>query len=121
MRVPFDTHDTSAHEKHDNRPVRIRAIFLGAAVALAAGCALAISLLPVNLQKLGPKFLALPPGTPIVNNGYRIPGWEEKEVGVAGDCGAWCTAYLYLVPAQVAGTWRLAGTDLVLEQEFQAL
>jgi precorrin-6B methylase 2 len=59
---------------------------------------LALFLLPVNLEKLKPKFERLRPGTRIVTNGYQISGWEPKEVGVAGgDCAPWCTAYLYVV------------------------
>lgn len=62
---------------------------------------LAVFLLPDNLRKLKPKFEKLPPGTRIVTNGFPIDGWEAKEIGRAeGDCGAWCTAYLYVVPAQ---------------------
>ncbi|MGE5640526.1 MAG: class I SAM-dependent methyltransferase [Clostridia bacterium] len=78
-------------------------------------------LLPVNLQKLEPKFAAMPPGTRIVNNGYKIPGWQEAETGVAGDCGAWCTAYLYYVPAHVAGKWRFPAGEMTLEQDFETI
>jgi SAM-dependent methyltransferase len=61
---------------------------------------LALFLLPDNLRKLKPKFEKLRAGTRIVTNGFPIDGWEPKEVGRAdGDCGAWCTAYLYVVPA----------------------
>ncbi len=60
---------------------------------------LALFLLPDNLTRLKPKFERLRPGTRIVTNGYTIDGWEPAEVGTAqGDCGQWCTAYLYLVP-----------------------
>jgi SAM-dependent methyltransferase len=59
---------------------------------------LALFLLPANLQKLAPKFKALPPGTRIVTNGFPIDGWEAVETGFAeGECGAWCRAYLYVV------------------------
>ena len=34
---------------------------------------------------------------------------------------AWCTALLYIVPAKVAGTWRLADGELELAQKFQAI
>jgi SAM-dependent methyltransferase len=89
---------------------------------ISQATALALFLLPVNLEKLVPKFLQLPPGTRIVNNGYRIPGWEEVEVGQTGGiCHAWCTAYLYVVPAKVAGKWRLPAGELQFEQDFQAL
>jgi SAM-dependent methyltransferase len=62
---------------------------------------LALFLLPDNLEKLKPRFEKLKPGSRIVTNGYRIIGWDEKEVGVSGgDCAPWCTAYLYVVPAR---------------------
>jgi SAM-dependent methyltransferase len=62
---------------------------------------LALFLLPDNLRKLKPKFEKLRVGTRIVTNGFPIEGWEPKEVGRAeGDCGAWCTAYLYVLPAR---------------------
>ncbi|MBV8031563.1 MAG: methyltransferase domain-containing protein [Betaproteobacteria bacterium] len=82
---------------------------------------LALFLLPANLERLKPQFRTLKPGTRIVNNGYRIPAWDEAQVGTAGDCGAWCTAYLYYVPADVAGAWRLGKDELTLRQDFQAL
>jgi SAM-dependent methyltransferase len=81
---------------------------------------LALFLLPDNMRKLKPKFLALQPGARIVTNGYEIDGWEADEVGrAAGDCVSWCTAYLYILPANVAGTWRLDHGDLRLEQDFR--
>ena len=64
---------------------------------------LALFLLPDNLDRLKPKFERLRPGSRIVTNGYQIPGWEAKETGTAtGDCGYWCVAYLYIVPATFA-------------------
>src|SRR5438105_15169395 len=69
---------------------------------------LALFLLPANLRRLTPKFLDLTPGTRIVSNSYRIEGWEEETYAeIGGECFAWCTAYLYIVPANVAGAWRL--------------
>jgi SAM-dependent methyltransferase len=83
---------------------------------------LALFLLPDNLRRLKPKFLGLRPGSRIVTNGYEIDGWEAEEVGKAGgNCTSWCTAYLYVVPANVAGTWRLPEGDLKLEQDFRKL
>jgi SAM-dependent methyltransferase len=62
---------------------------------------LALFLLPDNLKKLRPKFEKLRPGTRIVTNGFEIDGWKPKSIGrVDGDCGGWCTAYLYVVPAR---------------------
>jgi SAM-dependent methyltransferase len=83
---------------------------------------LALFLLPDNMRKLKQKFLGLRPGARIVTNGYEIDGWEADEVGKAGgDCVSWCTAYLYIVPANVAGTWQLPEGDLRLEQDFRSL
>ena len=60
---------------------------------------LALFLLPQNLEQLKPQFERLRPGTRIVINGYEIPGWEATEVGNSdGECGSWCTAYLYVIP-----------------------
>jgi SAM-dependent methyltransferase len=83
---------------------------------------LALFLLVDNLRKLEPKFRNLKPGTRIVTNTFEIPGWDPVEVGRAqGDCGGWCTAYLYIVPAKVAGTWRFPHGTLKLEQDFQTI
>ena len=66
--------------------------------------------------------LELAAGTRIVNNAYRIEGWQEVEIAYAdGYCVVWCTAYLYLVPAKLAGAWRLPTGEVRFTQEFQAL
>ena len=81
---------------------------------------LALFLLPTNLDKLAPKFLALKPGTRIVNNTFAVTGWDPDESEkVEGSCTSWCTALLNIVPAQAAGTWRLGSSDLTLTQNFQ--
>jgi SAM-dependent methyltransferase len=83
---------------------------------------MALFLLPENLRRLTPKFLTLKPGSRIVANGFGIDGWEADETGrSSGECGSWCTAYLYIVPARVAGTWQLPQGELALEQKFQML
>jgi precorrin-6B methylase 2 len=83
---------------------------------------LALFLLPVNLRRLAPKFLELAPGTRIVSNTYRIEGWDEETTSELGDaCASWCTALLYLVPAKVAGTWRLPTGELELAQDAQRI
>jgi SAM-dependent methyltransferase len=81
---------------------------------------MALFLLPDNLSRLIPKFIDLKPGTRMVLNGFAVPGWDPDVTERAeGDCGSWCTAYLYFVPAKVAGTWQLSQGELVLEQTFQ--
>jgi SAM-dependent methyltransferase len=81
---------------------------------------LALFLLPENLRKLAPKFLALRPGTRIVANQFGIAGWDPDETDrTEGDCVSWCTALLYIVPANVSGKWRLSQGELTLEQKYQ--
>jgi SAM-dependent methyltransferase len=81
---------------------------------------LALFLLPVNLDQLKPKFAALKPGTRIVVNTFGIDGWDpESTEKIEGDCSSWCTAMLYIVPAQVAGTWKLPQGELMLNQDVQ--
>ena len=64
---------------------------------------LALFLVSSNLEKLKPQLGTLAPGTRIVNNGYRIPGWQEDGVVQAiSGCRSWCTAYLYVLPARPA-------------------
>ena len=83
---------------------------------------LALFLLTENLNQLAPKFLDMRPGTRIVSNGFEIDGWKADEIDRAtSDCGSWCTAYLYIVPAKAAGRWRLPEGELTLTQRYQAL
>src|SRR5690349_15639642 len=83
---------------------------------------LALFLLPENLDKLAEKFLALNPGTRIVVNQFWIEGWDAEETQRAeGDCGAWCNVLLIIVPARVAGTWRIPSGELRLAQRYQTI
>ena len=77
-------------------------------------------LLPDLNLMLRPKILQLKPGTRIVSNTFTMGDWRADETAsVAGDCKTWCTALLWVVPARVAGTWRLGRDELTLDQEFQ--
>lgn len=81
---------------------------------------LALFLLPDNLDKLRDKFLRMRPGTRIVLNTFGIHEWEaDVTEKIEGNCASWCTAMLYIVPAQVAGTWKLPQGELMLNQQFQ--
>ena len=82
---------------------------------------LALFLLPANLNRLAPKFLDLPAGTRVVTNSYRIDGWIEESHVTLADCVTWCTAYLYLVPAKLAGSWKLPTGELRLAQQYPTL
>jgi hypothetical protein len=92
------------------------------AADLSKASVLGLFMLPDQLRKLTPKFLAMKPGSRITVNGFGIPEWTIDQTEKAtGDCGSWCTAHLYIVPAQVGGTWRLGDGELALTQTFQML
>ena len=90
------------------------------AADLSKATALVLFLIPANLWKLAPKFLDLKPGTRIVSNTYEIGlGWEPDATDRTELCATWCVAYLYIVPAKVAGTWRMPDGELQLKQSYQ--
>jgi SAM-dependent methyltransferase len=83
---------------------------------------MALFLLPVNLNKLQPKFLNLAPGTRIVANTFGIDGWEpdfRTSLPQGSECESWCDILLWIVPAKAAGTWAMPNGRLVLTQENQ--
>jgi SAM-dependent methyltransferase len=83
---------------------------------------MALFLLPSNMLQLRQKFLDLRPGSRIVSNTFGIEGWTPDEtVMMDGDCSAWCTALLWIVPAKVNGRWRIGQDELLLTQNFQML
>lgn len=90
---------------------------------ISGASVLALFLLPANLDKLSDKFLALPPGTRIVLNTFRVTDWEPDATEEVGNgCMTWCTAYLMIVPARVEGRWSIeGGGELRLTQKFQVL
>ena len=83
---------------------------------------LALFLLPVNMNKLAPKFYNLAPGSRIAGNTFGIDGWEPDErttLGPETQCESWCEALLWIVPAKVFGTWTMPNGTLTLTQEYQ--
>ncbi len=78
-------------------------------------------LLPdINLE-LRPKILNLKPGTRIVSNSFDMDEWEPEQTETIDDCLNYCTAYLWIVPAKVHGTWRLTQGELSIIQSFQMI
>ncbi len=81
-------------------------------------------LLPkLNLQ-LRPTLLKLKPGTRIVSNTFTMDLWQPDASAVLDQhtgCASWCTALLWIVPAQVAGSYTLPQGELELKQDFQML
>ncbi|HUQ87180.1 MAG TPA: class I SAM-dependent methyltransferase [Vicinamibacterales bacterium] len=85
---------------------------------------MALFLLPVNMNRLAPKFFNLAPGSRIVANTFGIDGWEPDvrvTLPPSSECESWCEALLWIVPAKIAGTWTMPNGSLTLTQEYQAV
>ena len=83
---------------------------------------LTLFLLPEINLKLRPQILNLKPGTRVVSNSFDMGDWEADETStLEQDCDDWCTAYLWIVPARVQGTWKVAQGELTLKQTFQMI
>jgi hypothetical protein len=79
-------------------------------------------LLPDINLRLRPKLLEMKPGTRVVSNSFTMGDWKwDESVTAPADegCTSYCTAYLWIVPAKVAGTWKTPQGTLKLEQQFQ--
>ncbi len=85
---------------------------------------MALFLLPVNMNRLAPKFFELAPGSRIVANTFGIDGWEPDErvmLPQTSECESWCEALLWIVPAKIAGTWTMGSGTMALTQEYQTV
>jgi Methyltransferase domain len=79
-------------------------------------------LLPSINMRLRPQILKMKPGTRVVSNTFTMEDWQpDQSETISGDCVSWCTAHLWIVPAQVEGTWMLGNQPLTLTQKFQNL
>jgi len=82
-------------------------------------------LLPDINLKLRPQLLKLKPGTRIVSNTFTMGDWQPDattELASTGGCeNSWCTALLWIVPAQFAGSHKTPQGELTLKQEYQML
>ena len=78
-------------------------------------------LLPALNLKLRPQILAMRPGTRVVSHSFNMEDWEPDETSTFDGR----SAYLWVVPANVNGTWTLeAGgerSEITLEQRYQRL
>ena len=82
---------------------------------------LTLYLLPSLNLKLRPTILKMKPGTRVVSHAFSMDDWQPDQTeNVEGR-----TAYLWIVPAPVEGTWRWnvtpgqKDTELTLRQQFQ--
>lgn len=75
----------------------------------------------LNLR-LRPLILNLKPGTRVVSNSFTMGEWAADETATVDrkeGCDYYCTAYLWIVPVKVEGTWTLPQGELTLKQSFQ--
>lgn len=79
-------------------------------------------LLPDINMKLRPTLLNLKAGTRVVSNSFTMEEWQADETAhIDKNCNTWCTAYLWIIPAKVEGTWRLGDANLTVTQQFQVI
>jgi len=89
-------------------------------IDLSEATVITMFLLPDINLKLRPRLLDLKPGTRIVSNTFTMGEWEEDyKVTTEDNWNSWNTAYLWIIPAKVEGTWKLGRDELSLTQEFQ--
>ena len=92
-------------------------------IDFTAATVVTLYLLPELNLKLRPTLLKMKPGTRVVSHSFLMDDWEPDERSTTDDG----YAYLWIVPAQVDGTWTFApqggGATLVvqLDQTFQQL
>lgn len=84
----------------------------------------ALYLTPNVLTRLLPSLLALTPGTRVASYSFSLDDWEpDAHIDSFGDG----SAFLFIVPANAAGTWAFRKTngteafDVELEQTYQKL
>jgi hypothetical protein len=87
-----------------------------------------IYLLPDLMRQLQPRFIGeLAPGTRIVSHSFTMAGWapDRSETVKVKEAhpgqGNESRLHLWIVPADVRGTWRGPGMEVRIEQNFQAV
>ena len=81
---------------------------------------LTMFLLPDINLRLRPIILKMKPGTRVTSNTFTMGDWEPDQKTEAEGCtSSYCTALFWIVPANVAGTWKLDNGSLTLDQKYQ--
>jgi hypothetical protein len=81
---------------------------------------LTMYLLPSLNVKLRPTILNMRPGTRVVSHAFTMDDWQPDQT----DSSEGRTAYMWIVPAKVAGTWRVDApgarvNELTFTQQYQ--
>jgi SAM-dependent methyltransferase len=88
------------------------------------GTVITMFLMPEINLRLRPQILDFKPGTRIVSNSFNMGEWAPDETATMDskeDCGFYNTAYFWIVPAKVGGTWKFSQGELALTQNFQMI
>ncbi|MGH7580523.1 MAG: SAM-dependent methyltransferase [Gemmatimonadales bacterium] len=93
---------------------------------LSKATVITLYLLPSLNERLRPKlFKELEPGTRVVSNAFDMGEWKaDRTLNVKTFSGMQSYAYLWIIPADVSGVWRLEGGKgkaytLDLKQKYQ--
>jgi SAM-dependent methyltransferase len=81
-------------------------------------------LLPELNLRLRPKILDMKPGTRIVSNSFGMEDWEPDQTTRLTEpdhTADYATAYLWIVPAKVDGSWKFDGGQISFIQNFQKI
>ena len=76
---------------------------------------LTLYLLPSLNVKLRPTILNMKPGTRVVSHAFSMDDWQADQT----DSVEGRTAYLWIVPAKVNGTWQSTAGEIALTQKYQ--
>ena len=81
---------------------------------------LTLYLSPQLNMRLRPAILTMKPGTRVVSHSFNMGDWEPDGgfTGSSDHCKERCSAYFWVVPARVAGTWQIPEGTLRLEQKL---
>ena len=113
-----------SRQQAEERGLSGRATFVEADlfdVDLTSATVVTMFLLPDLNLKLRPSLLSLTPGTRIVSNTWDMGDWIADETVQLDPCPGFCTALLWIVPAQIEGDWTDSETAFTLRQEFQEI
>jgi hypothetical protein len=81
---------------------------------------LTLFLLPEINLRLRPRILNMKPGTKVVSTTFTMQNWQHDDfVTIETTASDFTTAYLWIVPAKINGTWKFSGGTLKLTQQFQ--
>jgi len=86
-----------------------------------------VYLLPFLIDKLQPRFQELRPGTRVVSHAFGMVGWKPDRAETIRltkphpGQGDESVLYLWIVPAEVRGTWQSSDLKLRIYQNYQEL